>query len=288
MTKLHSFLPSIHVHPILMIFIVISFLTGTFAELAVILSIVFYHELGHYTMAKLFKWRVDSIILWVFGGIMETDEHGNRPVKEEALVTIAGPLQHLFIYFFIYLFSVFQVFPDSIIDLFLYYNTVILLFNLVPIWPLDGGKLLFLYLSSHLPFKKAYYSILVFSMAVSFLLLIGMLVFYPFTLSVFLIWLFLLMENRSEWKQRHFVFLRFLLKRYEGNNPVKAVQPINVNSDSTFMEVFSEFMRDRKHSIYISYPDERRSLLDENDCLRSYFHDRLYDKRIGEVMDYVL
>ncbi|MFC3039268.1 site-2 protease family protein [Virgibacillus xinjiangensis] len=287
MTTLHSLLPRIHVHPILMVFIVISFLTGTFVELAAILSIVFFHELGHYTVAKLFKWRVESIILWVFGGIMETDEHGNRPVREEALVTLAGPMQHVFIYIFIYIVSTFHLFPESIVELLMYYNTVILLFNLVPIWPLDGGKLLFLFLTSFLPFKRAYYSVLVFSMASSFALLLAVLLFYPFTLSIFLIWLFLLMENRTEWKQRHFVFLRFLLKRYEGNNPVKAVQPIHVTSDSTFMDVFSEFMRDRKHSIYISYPDARRSLMDENDCLKSYFHDRLYDKRIGEAMDYV-
>ena len=30
-----------------------------------------------------------------FGGVAEVDEHGNRPFREEFIVIISGPLQHL-------------------------------------------------------------------------------------------------------------------------------------------------------------------------------------------------
>src|SRR5699024_12020095 len=88
-------LPPIHIHPILIIFIIISFVTGTFLQLFIILSIVLFHELGHYGAAKFFKWRIKGIMLWIFGGVMDTDEHGNKPFHEDIIVTIAGPLQHL-------------------------------------------------------------------------------------------------------------------------------------------------------------------------------------------------
>src|SRR5699024_6932825 len=94
-------LPPIHIHPILIIFIIISFVTGTFLQLFIILSIVLFHELGHYGAGKFFKWRIKGIMLWIFGGVMDTDEHGNRPFHEDIIVTVAGPLQHLYIYFYL-------------------------------------------------------------------------------------------------------------------------------------------------------------------------------------------
>ncbi|OZU89829.1 stage IV sporulation protein FB [Virgibacillus indicus] len=282
-----SYIPKIHIHPILLIFIGISFLTGTFMELSIILSIILIHETGHFLMAKLFNWRVESIMLWVFGGVMDTDEHGNRPIREEALVTIAGPVQHIFIYVFVYIFLNTELLSSSVLELILFYNTVILLFNLLPVWPLDGGKLLFLGLSAIFPYKRAYQYIIIFSMILSLFLLLLQLFLYPFTLSAFFIMIFILMENRSEWKKRYYVFIRFLLKRYEGNSSMKKIHPVNVLSENTLMEVFSAFMRDKKHSIYINYADNKRISIDEADCLRSYFHDKHYNKSLGEIYDYL-
>lgn len=266
-----------------MIFIGISFVTGTFMELSIILSIVLFHELGHYIMAKMFKWRITSIMLWVFGGVMETDEHGNRPIREEALVTVAGPFQHIFIYFILFFLSNVDLVPVSVLHLIFYYNTAIFLFNLLPIWPLDGGKLLFLFFSACLPYKRAYHSIIIFSMVTSLLLLLLQFLLFPFTLSTFFIMIFLFMENRSEWKQRYYVFIRFLLKRYEGRTTVNSVRPIVVSADKSLMDVFSYFRREKKHPIYITFPEQKRISMDENECLQSYFHDKQYSKTIGEI-----
>lgn len=250
-------------------------------ELAIILFLVLFHEIGHFTVAKLLKWRINRVMLWVFGGVMETDEHGNRPIKEEVLVTLAGPLQNLIIYPIIMVLSYFQVLPASVLELVFYYNTAILFFNMLPIWPLDGGKLLLLFLSSILPYKKAYNRTIIFSMiaSIGFLLL----QFFPFTLSSFLIMIFLFMENRTEWKRRYFVFIRFLLNRYDGMSSVKSVQPIIVSHESFLMDVFSLFKRDKRHPIYIEYPGNRRLSVDENECLKSYFHDKQYNRYIGEL-----
>ncbi len=86
---------------------------------------------------------------------MKTDEHGTRPVREEAIVIIAGPFVQILIYGFLYAVSSSGVIPDYYFELILYYNTIILLFNLLPIWPLDGGKLVFLALTTFLTFKKS-------------------------------------------------------------------------------------------------------------------------------------
>ncbi|MBY7143259.1 M50 family metallopeptidase [Virgibacillus sp. NKC19-3] len=282
-----NYLPKIHVHPVLIVFLFISFVTGTFMELAIIVTIVLFHELGHYIVAIVFKWRIQGIMLWVFGGVMDTDEHGNRSIREEALVTVAGPFQHFIIYLFLFFLASTDFIAPSILELIFYYNTVILVFNLLPVWPLDGGKLLFLGLSAFSPYKKAYQSAIIFSMIISLLVLIFQLILFPFTLSAFLVMLFLFMENRSEWKKRYYVFIRFLLKRYEGNTAVKAVNPIVVPHEATLMDIFARFRRERKHPIYITYPDNKRRSVDETDCLLLFFREKQYNKTIGEAVHYI-
>src|SRR5690625_7649234 len=97
-----KYFPTIQFHPILLIFMVISFLTGTFMELSIILIIVVIHELGHYFMSVFFKWRADSIVLWVLGGVMKTEEHGNNSLWDDAIILIAVRLQNNMIYLAIY------------------------------------------------------------------------------------------------------------------------------------------------------------------------------------------
>ncbi|TQS74710.1 stage IV sporulation protein FB [Ornithinibacillus gellani] len=276
-------LPNIRLHPTIFIFIAVSFMTGTFIQLYIILAIVSLHELGHYMMAKFFKWRVEGMMLWVFGGVMHTDEHGNRPLHEEMLVTIAGPFQHVILYVLIMFAADTNLLSASTIELLYFYNSAILFFNLLPIWPLDGGKILFMLLTRIFPYKKAHQLIIILSMAASIFAIIFWSVYQSFSLSFLLIMLFLFMENRTEWKQRYFVFLRFLLRRYEGNAPIKKLHPIYVSDDTLIMDVFAYFRRDKKHAIYILYPQKERQTIDEMDCLRSYFHLKNYKGTIGEL-----
>lgn len=276
-------LPSIHIHPVLLLFIVIAMLTGTFVELILILSIVFIHELGHYTAAIYYHWRIKNIVLWVFGGIMNTEEHGSKPIKEELIVTLAGPFQHFFIYIVIYLLSITTNIPLSIIDMALYYNTMILLFNLLPIWPLDGGKLIFLVLSRYLPFRKAHHYTIFLSVGATVLFLIVQFVFFPFTLSAFFILIFILMENRLEWKRRFYVFIRFLLNKYDGDEIVRKVESLTVPSHLSLINVFNYFKREIHYAIYVTYPDNSRLQIDENDCLHTYFYEKDYRKNVGDI-----
>ncbi|TMN21076.1 site-2 protease family protein [Lentibacillus cibarius] len=284
---LRKFLPAIHVHPVLLVFIIISFLTGTFIELMIILGIVLIHELGHFMMAAAFSWRIRGIMLWVFGGVMDTDEHGTRPLHEEVLVTIAGPLQHLLIYMLLFFLSGSHLLSSSLVEMAFFYNTVILLFNLMPIWPLDGGKLLFLIFSKLFPYRKAYHSILLFSLCLNILFIILLLLAVPFTLSAFVLFSFLAIENRKNWKERFYVFMRFLLRRYNGTTNIKRVHPIEVSCHSVLMDVFNRFQRDKKHTIYVTFPGNTRQSIDEMDCLHSYFHGRHYNKSLGEIVHYV-
>lgn len=275
--------PTIYVHPLLLLLIGISFVTGTFISLFIILSIVIIHELGHVMMALFFKWRIRRIMFWIFGGVMETEEHGTRPLHEELLVTLAGPVQHVFIYILYFILDRLTLFPESLLAMFFFYNTVILIFNLLPIWPLDGGKLLLYGLALLFPFRKAYNLVLVWSVCVC---LIGFLALFmiPFHLTLFFVICFLLLENISEWRRRYYVFMRFLLNRYQGKTNYKKTKSLVVHNRVRLIDIFYLFHRDRKHIVYVVLPGNNKKILNESDCLTYYFRDKYVYHSIGEVI----
>lgn len=281
----NKLLPTIRIHPILIVFLIISFFTGTFVHLFLILGIVFFHELGHYTMARVFGWKINYIMLWIFGGVMVTEETDNRPFHEELLVTLAGPFQHVFVYLAVYLYSIshYTFIPTSLIEMISFYNMILLLFNLLPIYPLDGGKVVFSLLTQAMPFRKAHTITLIASMILCLLFLIIQIIYFSFNLSILLLISFLFMENKSEWKRRYYVFIQFLLNRYHGKSSVKKISYIKTAYDMPLSTVFRGFKKGEKHIINVQFPDNRSMELDENECLRSYFHERKINVPIGEL-----
>ena len=268
-----------------MIFSFIALLTGTFVDLFIIMLIVLLHEFGHYVAANYYKWRIQSIDLWVFGGVMKTDEYGSKSIREELIVTLAGPFQHIIIYLILGLFSFQSIISHSLIDLIFYYNSVILLFNLLPIWPLDGGKIVCILNNLFIPYRLAYERTIIFSMVVCLGLIAGQLFFLPFNLSSLIIMIFLLMENRSGWQQRYYVFMRFLLHRYEKHFSDYPRTPIVVKGNIRLIDLFKKFHQGKRHLIHIPGVNHRETIIvDELDCLRFYFEDKYYSQPVNELV----
>ncbi|MEH7808108.1 site-2 protease family protein, partial [Bacillus safensis] len=76
-------LTKIHIHPLLWIVMAFAVLSGQIKPLLCLLIIVCVHELGHAAAACYYHWRIRRIFLLPFGGTVEVEEHGNRPLKEE-------------------------------------------------------------------------------------------------------------------------------------------------------------------------------------------------------------
>lgn len=107
---------------------------------------VLLHELSHAAMARVRGVDVDGITLFIFGGVAQMRMEPRRPV-DEFLLTIVGPLSSLaiagtFVLVAAGLRSIggpeaFAVVADFLAIL----NLVLALFNLIPAFPLDGGRI---------------------------------------------------------------------------------------------------------------------------------------------------
>jgi len=102
------------------------------------------HELGHSLTARSQGIKVNSITLFIFGGVASIDQESKTP-GEAFQVAIAGPAVSLTLFGLFYLLS--QVLPSSSVGQVLTLNLarinlVLALFNLIPGLPLDGGQVL--------------------------------------------------------------------------------------------------------------------------------------------------
>lgn len=158
-------------------------MTAHFVHILMLFLILFVHEMGHAAAAHYYRWRIKAISILPFGGAMETEEHGNRPLKEDLIVTLAGPIQHLWLLLLALLSNKMGLVPDDLFRIFLYLNIGVLFFNLLPIWPLDGGKLLLLSLSKRKSYMKSQEWTLQLSVLFCLLFVSLILFFSPLNLS---------------------------------------------------------------------------------------------------------
>jgi len=283
--KIAGLIKYIHIHPLLWAIIGLAVATAHFLELSLLLLIIFVHEMGHAAAASFFSWRIKRISLLPFGGVAEMDEHGNRPLKEEVIVILSGPLQHLWMMGLAFLLMEFSLIHDGIYLLFIQFNLMILLFNLLPIWPLDGGKLVFLWLSFHRAFPDAHQKALQVSIGAVLLFIISVLIISPIQLNIWVILAFLLFSLYHEWKQSRYVFLRFLLERYYGNtSELRALVPIIVAEDEMIIHVLEKFRRGCKHPIIIEKDGKETGSLDENELLHAYFTEKMVTSPISDLL----
>lgn len=105
---------------------------------------VLLHELGHSLVAKSQGIVVNSITLFVFGGIASIDRESKTP-GQAFQVAIAGPAVSLMLAIALFALSSLPLLPapaSAIVNNLWQINLVLALFNMIPGLPLDGGQVL--------------------------------------------------------------------------------------------------------------------------------------------------
>lgn len=116
---------------------------GVIGALGLFASIVV-HELSHSLVARRFGLSMKGITLFLFGGVAEMDEEPSTP-KAEFFMAIAGPLASIAIGFiFLGLLALgrnrWPQPPLLILSYLGSINLILAVFNLIPAFPLDGGR----------------------------------------------------------------------------------------------------------------------------------------------------
>ena len=125
---------------------------ATYFSMAVTATLLFFaslllHELAHAFTGRRYGVETRTITLFLFGGVAELAEEPKR-ATDELWIALAGPLMSfaLFCVFWVLASaSALATMPVSLIEIFRYLaliNLVLAVFNLIPAFPLDGGRVL--------------------------------------------------------------------------------------------------------------------------------------------------
>lgn len=116
---------------------------GIITSLLFFASVVF-HELSHSVVARHYRIPVDSITLFIFGGLAHIERDPDS-ARQEFNIAIAGPLSSLFLAGCFWLIAHFvhgSEMVTAVATWLALINFLLALFNLVPGFPLDGGRVL--------------------------------------------------------------------------------------------------------------------------------------------------
>lgn len=129
------------------------FILGFWVEIALAFFWITIHELSHYCMVLKLKVESESLNIHLLGARLELSNFDELEFREKLLICFAGPMLNLIIailFFILYKF----ICSSNYIYLNMEINLVLFIFNMLPIYPLDGGKILGTLLEEKLIFTE--------------------------------------------------------------------------------------------------------------------------------------
>ena len=206
-----------------------------FKEFFMIFSLIIVHEIGHLSLGLYFKWNIKNITIYPFGGCIKFDDKINRPIKEEFLILIFGPIFQVIFFLIIYILFLNGFISYRNINIMKSYNLALLIFNLLPIYPLDGGMLVNLLLQEKISYRKSNKIAIV----ISFITIILALCIYK-NINFLLMSILIIFELLLYIERQSYLYNKFLLERYINKIRFKKYKTINNKNN---------FYRDKTHVI---------------------------------------
>ena len=119
------------------LFLFISFISGWLEQSLILFVSVLLHEMGHVFAAKKMKIQVYDVELLPYGGVARMEDISKYGGYTEAIVAAAGPVTSGIIGLCCFFLSDYSYFFDLCAS----YNFILFAFNLLPVHPLDGGRI---------------------------------------------------------------------------------------------------------------------------------------------------
>ena len=230
-------------------------ITGHFSNLIVFTSIIVIHELGHVFSSLYFKYKIDKITIYPYGGLTKVNKQINTNINNDIIIAISGVLFQTIYYLLILFLYKNNIIREYIYHLFYLYYKSIFIFNILPIIPLDGSKLINLVLSKYLNFNLANKLTIIISF-ISIILFLYSNIFDK-NYSLIMIIGILLSNIYKFYKELSYIYNRFLLERYLYKYNYKKYKLIN--------------SKEKMHKNKFHYFKINDDILEEKDYLNSFF-----------------
>jgi Zn-dependent protease/CBS domain-containing protein len=251
----------------------------------VLFACVILHEFGHALMARRFGIPTKDIVLLPIGGVSRFDHLPEEP-RQEFLVAIAGPAVNVVLAVAIFGgmlltggFSSFRrlsITGGPFMERILVANIVLALFNLIPAFPMDGGRVLRALLATRMDRYRATETAAAVGQALALLFGLAGLFFDPLLLFIaFFVWIGAAHEARS-------LYMRDALIGV----PIRAAMQTHfttLNTNSTLGDAIKAMLDGAQHDFPVMWGDRVMGILTRNDLLAG-IAERGAERPVTEVM----
>ena len=223
-----SIFKKIHISYYFWFLILISLLSGLFRDIIWLFIVLFIHELGHIFFSVVFNWKIERIDINIYGGLITYDDFIDKPFYEEFIISISGILfQSIFYLLILFLYNK-SIIDSDIFYLVKNYHYAVFFFNLLPIIPLDGSKILFVFLNIFFSYKTAIKLLIINSfLTIIFSLYVIFNTSMKFEFSFISIFWFILYKLYEYIALSSYLFYRFLYERYISKKYYKKINIIH-------------------------------------------------------------
>lgn len=274
----------IRIHPLFVLLLVLSAwvewtegVKGLIVGVLVLFSMVIVHELGHVFVATAYGYKIKEMEILPFGGVAKL-EHGRlgwNP-RHEAMIAVAGPLcNFIMIGIALFLFQM-DLVAEPYLGSFIRGNLLLAFFNMLPAFPLDGGRILRAALSRTLGYRKATEVSIRMAFILSLvLILVGLSALWIGYVHMGMITLggFLLLSAWQLRRQLRYDTIRFLdTKRRSHMRDPLPVRSLVVQPHTAIRRIMDEFAPDAYHMVYVVDGDKQVvDVIGEEELLTGFF-----------------
>ena len=213
----------INIHPLTYFLLFSILICGYFNYFLIIIIIILIHDLGHIMAMKILKIKIFNIDILPFGSIIKSRIKYNLNSNYLLLISISGILMQLLLYLVFYILFKYLIINNLSYRIFLTYNRLIILFNLLPIIPLDGSKIFISFIERILPYNLSLYL----TNIISIIFLIGFIFLNNININLVMISIFMFFKIYEDLINHKYIFYLFLVERYLDKKYYKHLKYIN-------------------------------------------------------------
>ncbi len=227
-----------------------------FSHFLLLMIIIVIHELTHALVSNYYGIEVSEIEIFPFGGVAKTGGLLALEYKQEIIISLVGPLSNFTMLIIALIVADIIRIELDLLRVFIEMNLKLGCFNLIPILPLDGGRVVRAWLNIKIGFKRATAIMICLGRILSLIIFIwglysGVKYMENFILSGLGIFLLFALEKEKEGIGYIFIYKIIMKRKKLLEKGFMEAKYITALENIKIYEMFQEFHGDKYHFVTV-------------------------------------
>lgn len=273
----------IKIHYLFVLFAIVLFLQNRFFEFFQYFICVLIHEYSHAIIAQNLGYKLSSIVLMPYGAGLKLKDQIYSEI-DEIKIALAGPICNLFL--FVSTLAIWWIFPSTYSYLYTFAsaNLILFLFNLLPAYPLDGGRILCGIISTKFKRKTAAKIVTIFNYIFAIILLVLFVISLFFQANFTLVFASAFMlSGIADTKQNGKYLSINVLSIFSEQKRISSVNSFAVTLDTKIIDIARRCKKNKYNLVYVILPNGSVKTLTQNQ-LGNLFLKSTPQQYLGEII----